>query len=142
MSVRIEWDGLDEFRYALRQLPDALATEAGFIVTANAAAAAAAIQAGYPQGPTGHLKRGVSLQSTRSAVATSAIVRSRAPHAWIFEHGTGNRRTNAGANRGRMPQPAASARMIPHVVHQRRIMMERLIALVRSAGFEVHDDAA
>jgi hypothetical protein len=79
--------------------------------------------------------------STREAGATRfgvrAIIRSRSPHASIFERGTKVRQTRNGANRGAMPQPPESERMIPIVVRRRRVMVEALTELVKSNGFVV-----
>jgi hypothetical protein len=133
-SNRVVLNGMDELRAQLRALPEDLATEAQEIVVANANAAANDIRSGYPHGPTGNLRSHVTVAQTRSRVTTTAKVSSRAPHANIFERGTANRVTNKGWNRGRMPQPPASERMIPKVARQRRIMVEALKALVLRHG--------
>jgi hypothetical protein len=138
MAVRLQLQGMTEFRAALRQLPEDLADEAGVIVQAQAENVAGQIESGYPQGPTGNLKRGVTVaSSSASRFGAGAIVRSRAPHASIFEKGTTQRRTGKGWNRGAMPQPDVSQRMIPKVIRARQRMMAALIDLVRRAGFQV-----
>lgn len=134
---RLELQGLTELRTALRQLPAELVQEASAIVLAHAEQAQRDIRDGYPTGPTGNLKRGVTVIRTTSRVTTAAIVRSRAPHAYIYEHGTTTRRTDRGANRGRMPEAPVERRMIPKVIRLRRRMVDQLIALVRRAGFTV-----
>ena len=141
MATRLEMQGLNELRAQLRALPDDLAREAGVIVEAQAVLAQQQIQQAYPEGPTGNLRHGVTIsKDSNSRFGTSAIVRSRAKHASIYERGTKPRRTVKGANRGQMPQPDASRRMIPIVIRRRRVMVEALKALVRKAGLIVEGD--
>lgn len=137
MATTLELQGLDDLRAALRRLPEDLAREADVIVFAHASEAARGIQSGYPIGPTGNLQRGVTQAQNRSTFGVSALVRSRAKHASIFESGSAQRRTAKGFNRGRMPQPTEAQRMIPKVVRARARMMAALMTLVRSQGFEV-----
>jgi hypothetical protein len=79
----------------------------------------------------------VTREKQHSRFGVSMTVKSRAKHAHIFERGTGERQTSKGANRGRMPAAPEGERMIPIVIKHRRIMFEKLKALVRSAGFKV-----
>lgn len=140
MSVTLTWSGLQEFKTALHQLPDELKDEGAVIVERAANDAAREIEAGYPIGPTGNLKRGVTVtrDPSQSRLGVRVTVRSRAKHAHLFERGTkGLRRTHSGANRGRMPEAAQSAKMIPKAQRVRRRMVTDLIALVRRAGFQV-----
>jgi bacteriophage HK97-gp10 putative tail-component len=133
---RLELDGLTELRAALRHLPAQLTAEADAIIRASADQAKREIQAAYPEGPTGNLKRGVTVQHNASKFFTSAIVRSRAKHAHLFEFGT-RRRTSRRGNRGAMPVAPEGQRMIPIAIRIRRQMVTALIDLVRRAGFEV-----
>lgn len=137
MSVKLQMDGLAEFRRALRNLPADLTEEASAIVLAHAEEADRQITNAYPEGPTGNLKRGVTTERNTSRFSTSAIVRSRAKHAWIFENGTRLRKTRQGASRGVMPAAQLAQKMIPIVIRRRRAMVQALIQLVRRAGFEV-----
>lgn len=138
MSVKLNFEGMNELRTALQNLPDDLAAEAEGIVTATAQDAKSSIQQGYPVGPTGNLQKRVTMASNAAHRAASvAIVKSAAPHAWIFEKGTRNRITRKGARRGRMPQAPESERMLPKVIRLRARMTNQLIEVVRRAGFEV-----
>lgn len=138
MASRVDVSEIQRFREELRALPEDIANEAGGIVLAHASDAAQGIRAAYPQGKTGNLRRGVTIQQKHSGRAgVSAIVRSRAKHASIFEKGTVQRHTKKGANRGAMPQPQESERMIPVVVRTRGRLMAALIDLVQRAGFTV-----
>lgn len=131
-------EGLNQLRAALRSLPADLAHEAGQIVQRAAEEAKAQIENAYPEGPTGNLKRGVTIAHEQAGpFAAVSIVRSRARHAWMYEHGTVPRHTSHGANRGRMPKPPPSRQMIPIVVRARARMTNALMDLVRRAGFQV-----
>lgn len=136
--MSVQWTGLEEFRTALRNLPSDLAQEAGAIVIAHAEFAKQEIQASYPEGPTGNLKRGVTIEKQQAGpFAAVAIVRSRAPHATIYEKGTAQRRTAGGANRGSMPAAPPSQQFIPIAIRARRRMVAALIQLLQRAGLVV-----
>ena len=139
MSASVKLEGLDELREALRQLPENLKNEAAEIVIGAATDAMHQVQAAYPQGPTGNLKRGVTMtvEPGSSKLGVTARVKSGAKHSSIFEKGTVERHTRNGANRGQMPKAPDSERMIPIVIRARRRMTAALIALVQRAGFEV-----
>lgn len=135
------WEGMAELRAALRRLPDDLAGEAGHIVEAAANAAAAEVRQGYQARLKGHgrqpgrLVGGVSVSRFEAGrAAAAAVLKSDAPHAWMFEHGTQARHTDLGANRGAMP-PAHV--FVPAAMRVRARMYEELAALVRRAGLEV-----
>ncbi len=137
MSVRVQLQGMEEFRQALRNLPADLAAEADVVVQAQANEMARAAESGYPEGPTGNLKAGITVEHNRSKFFTGAIVKSRAKHAFIFENGTKPRQTRTGANRGAMPKPPEAERFIPKAIRARARMTSALVDLVRRAGFEV-----
>ena len=137
MSFRLTLEGLDELRAALRQLPEALATEASDIVSAHANAAERDIVGGYPQGSTGNLRNRVTIEHDRTKVSVSARVRSRSPHAHLFEDGTARRQTTKGYNRGRMPVAPQDQSMIPKAIRWRARMYARLAAMLEREGFEV-----
>lgn len=138
MSTSLQWNGLQEFATALRNLPADLADEAGGIVVAHATEADRQIVAAYPTGPTGHLKGGVrTTVESSSRFGASATVKSTSPHASIFEKGTGPRRNSRGANRGRMPVAPHNEQMIPIVIQARRRMVVALIDMLQRAGLVV-----
>lgn len=137
MSARVVLDGFDQFRAALRQLPETLTTDAAGIVSAHATQAERSVTAAYPRGPTGHLRAGVQVQFTRGRVGARAVLRSRAPHAHLVEFGTGSRKTRKGYNRGVMPAAPESERLIPIAIRERRRMYDDLAGMLREHGFEV-----
>src|SRR5262245_56343360 len=116
MPVRVQLIGMEELRSYLRHLPDELVGEATDIVAGAAENAAAAIRTNYPIGPgskkfpPGVLKSRVTVNAEHSRSRTFSRVSSRAPHAWIFEYGTFNRRTARGWFRGRMTTPSERGR--------------------------------
>ncbi len=137
MSAKVTIDGLTEFRAALRALPAELAQEGETIVVSHATEAKREVTSGYPKGPTGNLQRGVTLTVEKSHFGTTAIVKSHARHAHLYEDGTKLRRTRSGANRGQMPRAPEANRMIPKVIRIRARMRQALIELVKKAGFTV-----
>jgi hypothetical protein len=136
MSVKLRWDGLHQFRTALRNLPADLNDDAQAIVVSHATEAERLIKSAYPE-KTGNLKRGVNLTVETGRFGTVAKVGSRAFHSHLFEKGTVARKTSTGANRGRMPAAPESQQMIPIVVRVRRRMVAQLIAMVQRTGLVV-----
>lgn len=139
MPAGMEMRGLTELRDTVRKYPETLTSDAGVIVIAHAEDAQRQIVTGYPTGPTGNLKRGVTVERNKSKWTSAAIVRSRAPHAHLFERGTKPRRTSEGAYRGRMPVAPEAQQMIPKVVRLRRRMIGVLKAMLEDHGFEVRE---
>lgn len=137
MSATIRWTGLQEFREAMRQLPQTLTGEAHAIVVAHAEYAAGEVQRGYPKGPTGNLRKRVTMEVNTSRFSAGARVRSRAPHASIYENGTKVRRTDRGFNRGAMPEPPSANKMIPKVIRHRARMVRALMAMCERNGLIV-----
>lgn len=135
MSAALKFQGIDELRAALRQLPAELAGEAGHILEAEGNAAGVAIRSGYSaHRVTGNLRDHVSVVHEHSAVAAKTVVKSTARHAHLFEFGTQTRQTRNGANRGAMPPGHV---FVPAMVRARRRMFEQLADLLRRAGLQV-----
>lgn len=134
MPNRFKWNGLDEFRRELRNLPADLTGEASGIVNDAAEGAAAFIRAGYPE-RTGKLKNGVVVTHRNAGKwAAAKIVKNTAKHAFIFENGTQARHTDIGANRGAMPPGNV---FIPRIVKAREQMYRTLRALLEAHGLRV-----
>jgi len=139
--------GMSELKDALRNLPVELRDDAQGIVESHADAAAAAVRAAYPVGPSrffkklayrypgGNLKKGVTVdKAAGSPFGTIVRVKSTAKHAWLFENGSELRHTDAGINRGRMP---AGKVMVPIVIRERRAMYDDLAAMIEQHGLTV-----
>jgi hypothetical protein len=126
------WEGMDEFRAALRQLPEELTAEAATIVYDTGDRAAAAIVAAYPR-VSGKLKEGVRVrQNPYSRFGVQSIVENTAKLARIFERGSEARHTALGANRGRMPVGKV---FVPIMERERRTMYyDKLTALLERHG--------
>lgn len=140
MSASVRWNGLEELRAALRNLPKDLAGEASSIVQRAAADAAQEIRAGYQaHRRTGNLAEHVKVEALSvGPFGAGMAVKSTAKHAQIFERGTELRHTSLGANRGAMPPGRV---FVPAVIRRRRTMYERLKALLISHGLTVRGDA-
>ena len=134
----VRWTGLQEFKQELLRLPEELTDDAAQIVVDAAQKVGRDVQAAYPQGATGNLKKGVRTTiESQSGFGARAIVRSTAPHAHLFERGTRLRQTHRGANRGRMPEADESKQMIPIAIRGRRQMVADLIQMVERHGLKV-----
>jgi hypothetical protein len=139
VSSKLELKGLTEFQRALRSLPDDLRNEAAVIVLAHRDYAQRHVHSAYAEGRTGRLRRGVSGDQDVSRFAVRGVLRSRAPHAnlWEQQNPPKKRRTAQGYNRGTMRTTPESQKMIPIVIRRRRAMVHALIELVKRAGFQV-----
>jgi hypothetical protein len=140
VSASVRWSGLDELKAQLRTMPEELTDEGGQIAEDEANGAADDIRQGYQRHVrSGRLARGVRVTHfARGKFSAGAIVKSAAPHAWIFENGTQARHTAIGANRGSMPPGHV---FVPAVVRRRRRMYERLKELLTRRGLVVTGDA-
>lgn len=97
----VQWAGLDSFKDELHVLTADLVSEAEGIMIKAAFEAHDQIKAAYPA-RTGNLRAGLIVKPVRGTVLAGAELRQRAPHGWIYDHGTQPRATQDGANRGRM----------------------------------------
>lgn len=99
----VTWKGLDELKAALMQNSEKMVTEAHRLASATAQQAKNDIQALYPQGGTGNLRRGVRINnSAGSGWMVMSRVKSTAPHAHLYEYGTVENRMYGGASKGQM----------------------------------------
>lgn len=136
----IRWQGLEELRAQLRRLPADLRDEAAGIMLDEVEWAEEGIEAAYPVGPTGNLKAGLQIMRKQiSAFGAGYVLINRAPHAWLYEHGSQTRKTGwfGSAN----PQPARPT-FIPRVMRARRRMYDRLKGMLQRHGLHVIGDAA
>lgn len=141
---RFVFDGLDDLKAALRNLPDELAGEAGRIVETHANSAAVTIRAAYgAHRRTGNLQEHVSIDRVaRGRYGAAARVKSTARHAHLFETGTKARHyiTRRGV---RHVTGAAEPQhvFVPEMIRVRRRMYEELKALLVRNGIQVSGDA-
>lgn len=135
MAAGVKWDGLNEFKRDLRNLPADLAKETADIVVAHGEQAQRLLQAEYAtHAVTGNLWRGVTLERYVTKDRVEAKVRSRAPHSHIFEWGTKQRRTRRGWKRGAMP---AAHIAVPIFQRVRAAMYRAIVPVLERAGFKV-----
>jgi hypothetical protein len=139
MSATLTWNGLDELRDALRDLPRALATEAGAIVSTAAEGVRDDVVAAYEAHRySGNLAEHVVLAtSAHGQFGVAFRLRSTAKHAWMFENGTMVRHSEFG-NRGQMP---AAHVFIPACIRRRRTMYDQLKDMLERHGLKVSGSA-
>ena len=139
MSSRLELKGLSELQRALRSLPEDLRDEAAVIVLAQRDEAHRQLGAAYAEGKTGRLRRGVTSEQDVSRFSVRGVLRSRAPHAnlWEQKNPPKKRQTSKGYNRGTMRTTPENQKMIPIAIRRRRAMVNALIELVKREGFQV-----
>jgi hypothetical protein len=142
---RFVFDGIDELREALRNLPAELAAEAAGYVTDNAEAAVADVRRVYEAHvDSGNLVSRLFISTSSSAFGAGALVRNTAKHAWLFENGsqarhwTGPRGTgkSTGEMWGKTAQPPSHT-FIRSMMKHRKHMYEQLRAMLERHGLEV-----
>lgn len=140
-KASVTWDGLEELKEALMNLPEELTGEAGHILEATGNAAVHEIKAAYPS-VTGNLRDHVEMaQYTAGRFGVIVVIQNTAKHAWIYEHGTEARHyyTDSGALHptGRMPPGKV---FIPLMMKHRRRMYQALADLLERHGIEATVD--
>lgn len=142
MSNHFKWDGLDELKAWLRNLPQDLVSEANFIVNGAANEAARRIVDRYASGKVGDLKDKVSVKPMRSApggrFGVGVVVISASNIAFLYENGSEVRHTGLGYNRGRMP---ATHVVVQEVTAKRREMYRKLASMLERKGLRVSGTA-
>lgn len=97
--LEVQWTGLDTFEDELKTMVADLVEEANAIMLESAEAAKADIAAAYPF-KSGALRAGLTITPARGTVLAGATLTQRAPHGWIYEHGTRIRENKFKQNRG------------------------------------------
>lgn len=134
MPVKMQWDGMDQLRREFASVPREVRAEAKVIAHDSAEAAATDLRVEYDRHRvTGTLSARVKTDHFQGDVISS-VVRSSAPHSFIFDRGTADRRTRSGAFRGRMP---AAKTFGPITNKHRDSMTRQLFGLLSRRGFEV-----
>lgn len=121
MSARFQLEGFDDLSRVIDDLPEALSRrELAPVVRSHADGLANELRASYQQGGTGTLASRVTSEVGKDPRGLRMKVRSRAPHAHLYEYGTIQRFTaGTGANRGTMP---AKPTFIPAAIRWRERM--------------------
>lgn len=136
MSSRVVLKGFDELVTMLTTAPEHIREDGFQIVREETEGAAQEMRNAYQShSRTGRLVRRVVTEFPSARILVG-IVRSKAPHAHLFEFGTKPRRNAAGANRGVMP--AASPEVVVPIARRRRErMVRRLAEMLVRMGFQV-----
>jgi hypothetical protein len=136
MSASVRWDGLDELRAALRNLPADLTAEASHIVEGTANSAEVDMRAEYP---AGELRDKLS-QAVMSLgpLGTGIRLKNASGWAWLWDHGSKLRHTTkgkpTGAEWGKTAPPHTFGRVM---AQSRRRMYEQLMSMLVSYGLVV-----
>jgi hypothetical protein len=128
----VRWEGLEELKAALRQLPAELAGEASNIVQATANGAIVDMRAEYPPGEL----RDKLYQSTQSTGPFGAgiVIRNASGWAWHWDHGTQLRHWIDGKSTGQMAPHHTFGRVM---AQSRRRMYAQLWQLLERTGLRV-----
>jgi hypothetical protein len=145
MASRVEWSReFEELKQALRVMPEHLAKEASNDVLGAANAMAVEVRTKYGRHRrVGNLQEGVEVRELKTkGEAVGYEVRNKAPHAYIFEHGTEARHHASGQPTGTMwgrtPPPHI---FIPAAIKHRRQQYEEHKQMLVREGFVVSGDA-
>jgi hypothetical protein len=142
--MSLVFDGLADLKVALLAMPKELQVEAGHIVQAHANAAAARIKDAYGQHwVTGYLTKGVTVTyDLTTGVAASAVLKSTAPHAYLFENGSEARHyTTVNGKLHQTGRMTGFHVVIPRVMQERRNMYADIKDLLVRKGLIVSGDA-
>lgn len=121
MSAGFQIEGFDELSRVIEALPEDFSRrELAPVVRSHSDGLATELRSAYTLGGTGTLASRVSVEPGKDAFGLRMKVRSRAPHAHLYEFGTVQRFTaGTGANRGTMP---AKPTFIPAAIRWRERM--------------------
>lgn len=146
---RLVFSGLEELKAELRNLPAELTDEAVQIGDETVNGVASTIRGIYSKHRvSGNLVEGVRvLRESSGRFGMRFVVKSTAPHAWLFDNGSVARHymTIHGKKHstGRMwGRSAPTHAFVRTAMAARRVMYERLADLLRNKGFEVVGKAA
>jgi hypothetical protein len=121
-------------RADLANMPSELTASAHDAVRNAAESTEREMLANYPIGPTGHLRAGVDKDESEHPAAFAVTVRSRAPHAHLWEQGTADREMPSGKFVGRVVPHLSQSLTVVAERHRREMELELLDA-VRSLGY-------
>ena len=142
--MSLVFEGLEQLRKDLLNLPTELQAEAGHIVEAHANAAAARIKSVYADHwLTGELTKKVTVDfDLTTGVAASAVIKNTSRLAYIFENGSEARHyiTHNGVQHLTGKMPAGNV-FIPRVMQERRNMYQDIAAMVAAKGLTVTGSA-
>jgi len=131
VSAGFQFEGFDDLSRALEALPEDLSRrELAPVVRSHSEGLATDLRSAYDQGGTGTLAARVVVEPGRDLRGLRMKVRSKAPHAHLYEYGTVQRFTaGTGANRGTMP---ARPTFIPTAIRWRERMKRATKTVLQS----------
>ena len=133
MSASLEWNGLEDFRQALADLPSEVRATFKPVLDEAADQIVAETTTAYAAAGVAGLAQGMRIESSREAADLSVRIRLGAPAAHLRELGTVDRYTSSGAYRGRQPARPVFIPIVERVRAEVGKALEReLVALVGS----------
>jgi len=134
------WQGLDVLIADLDTAPSSVVLAAHDALYNAAERTEREMLSNYPQGETGHLRAGLSIDEIKTtSVHLSIAVKSSAPHAHLWEQGTAEREMPSGKDVGRVVPHLSQSLVVVAERHRREMELE-IIAAVQAAGFTVEGD--
>ena len=126
---------------ALDRATERIQDEVSQLITGAANVMVSRVQAAYPVGKTGNLRRRVTVSQPRAFVSTSKVqpkvVRAFAPHVHIYQEGTQERfdATRGNARRGKSPAhgrifQAIAARTRGSMLHACQLLLDKSRTLI------------
>ena len=140
MSAKFVFKGLDELKRELRNLPEELTGDASDIIQRAVTGAAETVKGIYRRHrKVGNLEGGVYVSKfNKGRFAAGAVLKSRAPHAWLFDNGSQARHHASGKSTGAMwGKTAPTHAFVGTAIRARRKMYQELAELVTRKGLKV-----
>lgn len=134
--ISVRWEGLEELKAALRQLPQELTGDASHIVQGIANGAIVDMRAEYPPGELRDALSQSTLSEGRFGVGLR--IRNASGWAWHWDHGTELRHWINGKRTGRMGPKHTFGRVM---AQSRRRMYGQLAQLLERHGLRVSGEA-
>lgn len=148
MAASVTYDGYQELRAFLEQLPEATKAAVRTQVQETVDQVQTELVAVYPSaattGPTGQVQYGAAMRAlvtsrvdtTPGAIGAKGVVVSRSPAAHLWEFGTAVRTTQQGWNRGSEPAHPDKG-LVTIAIKHRAVLYRDLFAMLEQLGFTV-----
>jgi hypothetical protein len=132
---KLVFEGLEELRQQLRDMPDLFTEESRTYVLEARDDALREIH--YPARAES-LQKGLKVDAIETPYGTIGVIKNTSKLASIFENGTQARHTMLGSFRGAMPQSMPPAHvMVPVIMRKRRAMFGKILAMLQRYGLVV-----
>lgn len=138
MANSVVWNGLDEYRAQLKQLPEACTKEAANVVEAGVNSAYVTISGVYgAHRHTGTLQKRLKIEPLKQKrqLTTGLVLKSGSPIAWLFDNGSQARHHASGKSTGTMWGKTPPTHIfVKTIIAARRKITDALKAMVLRNG--------